>query len=248
MEPEYKQEEALLFRSEINYLKQELEKLIIQSQENEMKREQQTMNILNALKYVSENNQTIETFVQELTNRFEVKNNRTNPTNASERKEEPKISLPEKFSGTKEARNVKAWAASVRNYLEYYEMLFSPKGVTVTKSLLKEEAFTWISHRENKQNIFYQSAEALLTDLVEWIQPDYAVQQYRNQLRGLVQTGSVTAYVTKFRSLNLLIDDLHPTEALDRFVEGLKPEIALEIKKIGSELSLDQAFDIATKV
>ena len=83
---------------------------------------------------------------------------------------------------------------------------------------------------------------------MDWVQPDYAVQQYRNQLRNLSQTGAVATYVEKFRSLNLLIDDLHPSEALDRFVEGLKPEIAMEVKKIGKELSLEQAFDVATKV
>ena len=48
--------------------------------------------------------------------------------------------------------------------------------------------------------------------------------------------------------MTLVIDDLHPAEALDKFVARLKPEIALELKKVGCALFIEQAFDIATSV
>ena len=45
-----------------------------------------------------------------------------------------------------------------------------------------------------------------------------------------------------------MIDDLHPTEAYDRFVAGLKPEIAIELIKLGSDVSVEQAFDMANRI
>ena len=116
-----KHEEILLNnQAEIAGLKENFALLVRQNQEieekyrdRETRREQQMVDLLNAFKFVTDNPGY---FVQELANKFD--HNTEKSINQTPKNNAPKKALPEKFSGTKEARNAKAWAGSVRNYLE----------------------------------------------------------------------------------------------------------------------------------
>ncbi len=68
-------------------------------------------------------------------------------------------------------------------------------------------------------------------------------REARNKLRGLRQQASVDDYVTEFRNTELHIPNMADDEKFDRFCEGLKPEIYMEVMKTNVE-----SFDAAVKI
>lgn len=73
--------------------------------------------------------------------------------------------------------------------------------------------------------------------------PTDHIRRARDKLRGLRQTHSVSKYLAEFRNCILTISDISEGELLDRYVQGLKPDVKLEVLK--TQVS---GFEEATKV
>ena len=62
-----------------------------------------------------------------------------------------------------------------------------------------------------------------------------------------MQRYSVSAYLNEFRNIVLTISDMNDGEMVDRFCQGLKPQIRLEVLKAGVT-TMDEAARIALNV
>ena len=77
--------------------------------------------------------------------------------------------------------------------------------------------------------------------------PQDSSRRARDRLRNLYQRRSVGSYVTEFRNIALTIPGITEEEQLDRFCEGLKPQIKLEVLK-SNTTTLSDAVRVALNV
>ena len=77
--------------------------------------------------------------------------------------------------------------------------------------------------------------------------PDDHVRRSRDKLRKLRQIGSVAKYLSDFRNLVLTIPVMTEGERLDRFTEGLKYDVRIEVLK-SSVNTFDEATRIALRI
>jgi hypothetical protein len=80
----------------------------------------------------------------------------------------------------------------------------------------------------------------------EFIPQDH-MRRSRDRLRKLRQRTSVASYISEFRNIALTISGITDDEQFDRFCEGLKPEIKLEVLK-SNAASFEEAVRIALNV
>ena len=78
-------------------------------------------------------------------------------------------------------------------------------------------------------------------------QPVNAKKTARDDLFRLRQTGSVTKYVYDFHTLCLRINDISPSEQMDKFVRGLKRNVQEKVE-IEDPQTLKQAMQIAERI
>ena len=77
--------------------------------------------------------------------------------------------------------------------------------------------------------------EAIFAEFI----PFDSVQRSRDKLKKLVQRTSVTSHLTEFRNIVLTIPGMGEGEKVDRFSQGLKPNIRLEVMKAGAQTMSD---------
>ena len=80
--------------------------------------------------------------------------------------------------------------------------------------------------------LYHQTAAFKLLLTTEFIPADHT-RRARDKLRKLKQVGSVDKYLSEFRNIVLMIADMHEGEKLDKFVEGLKYNVRVEVLKSG---------------
>lgn len=61
--------------------------------------------------------------------------------------------------------------------------------------------------------------------------PTHHIRRACHKLRRLRQTHSVSKYLAEFRNCILTISHMTDGELLDRFVQGLKPDVKVEVLK-----------------
>ena len=144
----------------------------------------------------------------------------------------PKIAMPEKYKGPKDTTPIHTWVGQTKNYLNYFQCLYSPKGASIVQSLLKDEAATWHNHQVLVLAKEYSTGADLLDDLLLWARPKYNQQTLRDRLADLKQTSNVEEYITEFQNLSMLIEGLSKEEAFDRFQRGLFSQIRQEVLKL----------------
>ena len=74
-----------------------------------------------------------------------------------------------------------------------------------------------------------------------------SVQRSRDKLRKLFQRTSVSCYLSEFRNIVLTIPGIIEGEQVDKFCQGLKPNVRLEIMNAGIQ-SINEASRIALNV
>ena len=170
------------------------------------------------------------------------------PPNPTYHKSAIKIKSPEKWSGPSDKQNIILWASSVRNYLKHYELLETTEGVTVVQSLLKGDAITYFVHQTETMNYEFETASKLLDQLVSWANPKYTQRNIRERIRNLRQNRNqpVFEYITAFQQLMFVVKNMSIEDQLINFSEGLIPRIKLEVAKAGDEITLDEAYRIAS--
>jgi Retrotransposon gag protein len=77
--------------------------------------------------------------------------------------------------------------------------------------------------------------------------PQGSLRQARDRLRKLYEKSSVANYKSEFRNIALTIPGITEEEQLDRFCQGLKPELKLEVPK-GSVNNMNEAVRVSLNV
>ena len=159
-----------------------------------------------------------------------------------------KIKSPEKWAGPSDRVNIISWASSVRNYLRHYNLLETEEGVTVMQSLLKGDAMTYFVHHTETMNYRFETANKLLDHLVAWANPKYTQRNIRERIRNLRQNRNqpVFEYISAFQQLMFVVKNMSIEDQLINFSEGLLPRIKMEVAKAGDDITLDEAYRIAT--
>lgn len=96
----------------------------------------------------------------------------------------------------------------------------------------------------NNKPVSWAELEA---SVVKEFVPFDSVQRSRDKLKRLIQKTSVSTYLSEFRNIVLTIPEINDGEKLDRFIQGLKPQVKIEVLKAGAK-NLDEASRIALNV
>lgn len=159
---------------------------------------------------------------------------------------------PETFNGNRDFLGVNTWLYKIEQYLALTQIsspqvtLTDLNRITFASSYFSGNAAVWWFN-------IVQSVAAPTTwdnfkELVikEFIPADHT-RRAREKLRKLKQLGSVEKYVAEFRNTILAISDMHEGEKTDRFVQGLKYGVKVEVMKSGVE-TFDECARIAMNV
>lgn len=159
---------------------------------------------------------------------------------------------PDTFDGKRDFLSVSTWLFKVQQYLSLI-VLSNPNSVIsddnrimFASSFMTGTAASWwytIVQSGRTPSSWEQFRMLVLNEFV----PADHVRRARDKLRRLRQTSSVSKYLADFRNCILMIDDMSEGERFDRFVQGLKHEVRLEILK--TQVSeFEEAARIALRV
>lgn len=149
-----------------------------------------------------------------------------------------KPNKPEAYDGTRDYLLVNTWIYNVEQYLNLSQL--SSQNVVVSdhnriafaSSYLKKNAAVWWFNKVNSPEspTTWDSFKNALT--AEFIPEDHC-RRARNCLRKIRQTSSVEKYLAEFRNVVLMISDMNESEKVDRFLNGLKYQVKVEVMKNG---------------
>ena len=118
----------------------------------------------------------------------------------------------------------------------------------MVQSLLKGDAMTYYVHQTETMKYEFETARELLEQLVTWANPKYTQRNIREKIRNLRQQRKqpVFEYISAFQQLMFVVKNMSVEDQLINFSEGLIPRIKLEVAKAGDEITLDEAYRIAS--
>lgn len=163
-----------------------------------------------------------------------------------------KPSKPDIFEGKRDALVVESWIYQIETYLNLLRLSNPELNITdemkiqFSSTLMKKNAASWWYMQVQGGNLpqtWDQFKNMFRSEFV----PQDSVRRQRDKLRNLVQTKSVSLYLETFRNLVISIPDISEAEKLDKFVNGLKPMIRLEVLKAGCN-NMHDASRIALNV
>ena len=147
---------------------------------------------------------------------------------------------------------VSTWIYQVNQYIDLVQLnnpglpLAESTKVSVASTFLSGTAATW-RYMKTQQPESPGTLDTLFAALrVEFIPADH-VRRTRDKLNRLRQTRSVAAYLNEFRSIVLKLPQMSEEDKWDKFLNGLKYPIRLEVLKSGAA-SLDGAATVALNV
>ena len=115
--------------------------------------------------------------------------------------------------------------------------ILADQKVLFAASYLADKAYVWFQSRtiERRTNNRppYGPWEDFQVEHLHTFAPINDVERARDQLAQLRQHGTVESYITKFRSVTMLIPDLSLAEALDRFKRVLNQEVLIAVELQG---------------
>ena len=120
------------------------------------------------------------------------------------------------------------WLFLIGNFIALFT-LSELQMIQLATSYLGGAALNWYINRVRTQQAFTtfgEFQEELLAAFVPFNQDVRA----RDALKLLTQTTSVIAYTNAFREAAMLVSNLSPAEMLDRYIDGLKPRVRLELR------------------
>lgn len=118
--------------------------------------------------------------------------------------------------------------------------------ISFASSYLSDNAAIWWYHLVNCQSTtstWPAFKKALFTECV----PSDHTRRARDRLRELKQTGSVEKYLSEYRNITLMINDVSEGEKVDRFVDGLKYNVRVELLEMNC-VSFEESARIALNV
>lgn len=162
-----------------------------------------------------------------------------------------KPNKPGVFDGNRDEFAVRTWLFQVKQYLALAQVgnslnLDDPTKISFASTFLSGTAAAWW-YTLVASNSIPVTWDAFETAIIQEFVPFDSVQRSRDKLRRLVQRTSVSSYLTEFRNIVLTIPDMSEGEKVDRFCQGLKPQVRLEVMKAGAQ-NINDASRIALNV
>lgn len=155
---------------------------------------------------------------------------------------------PEKYNGKRDFLTLNTWIYKVDQYLSLSQI--SNPGADISEdaktmfaaSFLTETAAVWwftLVQNNATPNTWQGFKQALLNEFI----PDDQIRRARDRLRNCRQKGSAAKYISEYINIILSVPDISEGEKFDRFVDGLKNNVRLEVLK-----STVATFEDATKI
>ena len=159
-----------------------------------------------------------------------------------------RIPQPQRFKGVREGPKVLEWAHQATTYLRAAGIEDSPAGMWHITNFFDADAAVWWRlqcDRYDRGEAFAPADWRQLKEmLIKQFQIFNHVTDVRDQYHALRQTGSVSAYITRFRALVVELPDETESHQIYQFLKGLKPEIQARTRT-HKPASLGEAMDIA---
>lgn len=102
--------------------------------------------------------------------------------------------------------------------------------IRFASSFLKGSAAIWLFNRVSTASTSSSWIEFKSAIIQEFV-PAHHAESARDKLRKLKQTRTVGSFVSEFQNMILTIPGMHEDEKIDRFLEGLKYNIRVEVLK-----------------
>lgn len=172
----------------------------------------------------------------------------SNPHGTTERKPNPKPPRVQRFRGANQIPHILEWIHQAETYLKATGLENSESGLWQVTSFFEADAAVW-------WRLYCQQGQAGLVvlpkvwnDLKPLMIAQFQVFNHQTDIRdryqSLRQTGSVNAYITKFRALVVELEEEPEANKVYQFLKGLKPEIQARTRVL-KPTSLMTAMDIA---
>jgi hypothetical protein len=161
-----------------------------------------------------------------------------------------KPTKPTVFEGRRNSLRIEPWLYQVQQYFTLVQVgstgtpLDDGTMITYASSLFSKTAATWWYMLVQAGQV-PTSWEAFMRKVRSDFIPQDHIRRSRDRLRKLRQRTSLISYISEFRNIALTISGITEDEQFDRFCEGLKPEIKLEVLK-SNAASFEAAARICT--
>ena len=145
-----------------------------------------------------------------------------------------KPNKPPTFDGRRDSFVVNSWISQVTQYLTLVQVGSDPFSddtkVNFASSFFIGTAATWWFSYVTQHNCIPNWDEFVNLIRLEFV-PSDSNRSARNKLKCLYQRRSVAEYLGAFRDTALCIPGITDEEKLDRFTDGLKHDVRLEVNK-----------------
>lgn len=163
-----------------------------------------------------------------------------------------KPNKPETYGGRRDFLSVNTWMFKVEHYLALYQLndtndpIFDENNVCFGSSFFKGSAAIWWYNNVGSGNVRSTWNDFKYTVSQDSLFRDH-LKRARDRLRNLKQTKSLAQYLGDFQNIVLTISRMHEDEKMDRFIQGLKHYVRIEMLMSHKE-SLDEDTRIALNV
>ena len=162
-----------------------------------------------------------------------------------------KPNKPGSFDGKRDEYTVRTWIYQVKQYLTLVQVgnamnLDDPTKISFAATFLSGTAAAWW-YTLVASNAVPSTWEEFENAMIQEFVPFDGVKRSRDKLRRLVQRTSVSSYLSEFHNIVLTIPGMNEEEKVDRFCQGLKPRVRLEVMKAGAR-KMNDASRIALNV
>ncbi|KAG2191851.1 hypothetical protein INT47_002866, partial [Mucor saturninus] len=139
-----------------------------------------------------------------------------------------RIERPDFYRGARSANEIDGWIRSVERFAELHRMDYD-SWTSYAITLLRDRADVWWRRLEDNgtRTSDWRTFTRLLNDN---FRPVHSIQNARDRIRSLRQSGSIESYIDTFQDLRMDIPSMTEDEALDRFVNGLRPETRCQVR------------------
>lgn len=155
---------------------------------------------------------------------------------------------PEKYNGIRDFLTLNTWIYKVYQYRSLSQTshpgaeISEDATIMFSASFLTETAAAWCStlvQTNSTPNTWKGFEQPLLTEFI----PEDHIRMARYRLRDCRQKGSAAKCISEYRNIILAVPDISEGEKFDRFVDGLKQNVRMEVLK-----SAVATFEGETKV
>lgn len=163
-----------------------------------------------------------------------------------------KPNKPDAFDGRRDFLAVSTWLFKVEQYLTLSAIsnpsatISDESRIMFASSFMTSTAASWwytIIQSGQEPSTWTEFRTLVLNEFV----PVDHNRRARDKLRRLKQNSSVSKYLSEFRNCILTVNDMSDGERFDRFVQGLKNEVKLEVLKSQAS-NFEDAAKIALRI